>query len=78
MPKNITFTELDSIKINSEKDLVISRKGSKTFAIAQRVYVKEGGRTHSMFLRNSIEVDLAGLQRIVESFSNVVDSEKKD
>lgn len=51
------FTEIAKAQISENKNLVFSETQQGTIVMAQQLVVKEGKKTHNIFLKGAIEVD---------------------
>lgn len=73
---NIDFRKISSAKIQEKRDLVISECSKGGYTIAQRVLVKEGNSTTTVYMKNAIHVDgIEGIENLRNAL-NVVLSEK--
>lgn len=50
------FTEIAKAQISENKNLVFSETQQGTIVMAQQLVVKEGKKTHNIFLKGAIEV----------------------
>lgn len=71
------FKEIGKTKINNTKNLVVSRMGDDKYAIAQQLLVKDDAdKELKIFLKNSIIVDIDGLEDIGNLLVELARSEK--
>lgn len=76
------FTEIAKAQISENKNLVFSETQQGTIVMAQQLVVKEGKKTHNIFLKGAIEVDsidsLYELRDAVNACIRHIDGNKVD
>lgn len=66
------FKELSRCEIDLNKNVVISVRDDGKFSVAQVVEAPTGGKPISIFIKNAITTDIAGLKALRESLNAAI------
>lgn len=73
------FKELSKAKIQSTRNLVISRRlNNGTYTLGQQIVVQEGGKEMVIFLKGAYKIDsLEGLYELRDALNDAIEQEEK-
>lgn len=72
------FNTLVSIKIGENRNLVISQREDGKISIAQQIEAESDGQVIKFFVKNAIQTDLNGLDKIEEAVKEAKQKIKKE
>lgn len=72
------FNTLVSIKIGENRNLVISQREDGKISIAQQIEAESDGQVIKFFVKNAIQTDLNGLDKIEEAVKEAKQKTKKE
>ncbi len=70
----VEFTKISTAKIQEKRDMVISRCSKGGYTLAQRVFVKEGNNTTTVYMKGAIHVDsIDGIVNLRDALNVVIE-----